>query len=228
MVFKKLVLRKAFSRKKSFRRKRKMRSTAIPQGMTLIGFPRIMKMKHRYSEVISSSATSGAINNQNFACNGMFDPNIGGAGHQPLAFNQMEVLYDHYTVIGSVIKIKVIAQAATDEPIIMGLYKDDDSSILTNINSLLEQGQGATRFLGPATDRVTTLTSKWSAKKTFGGSIMGQENLKGTGASNPVDLTHYMFWFRSANAAATVQITLQVTIDYIAVWTEKKSLAFST
>ncbi len=225
--FKRLVLRKSV-KKRSFKRKRRMRSVAIPQGMTNIGFPNTFKMKHRYSEIISSSASTGSINSQNFACNGMFDPNIGGAGHQPLAFNQMEVLYDHYTVIGSVIKIKVITQAATDEPIIMGLYKDDDTTILTNINSLLEQGQGATRFLGPATDKVTTLTSKWSAKKTFGGSVMGQENLKGSASSNPVDLTHYMFWYRAADAAATVQLTFQVTIDYIAVWTEKKSLAYST
>lgn len=198
--------------------------TSVPVGL---GFPKRMVMTHKYCEFVEVTSTLGVIQKKQISCNGMYQPDAGG--HKPMYFNQMIALYDHYTVIGSKVKITAIPKAANEDAVFVGIYKDDDSttSNITGISVLNENTSGTVRLLAPNANNPVRFSKKWSAKKTFGGSILGNDNLQGNASGNPTEQTFYTLAVQTATAAdATVIFNIEVT--YIAVWDELKELASSS
>lgn len=194
-----------------------------------LGFPKRILMTHRYCESVALTSTAGVINKYQFSCNGMYDPNITSTGHQPYYFDEMTNLYNHYTVIGSKIKVTVTPASANTTGTYVGIYKDDDATTtnISDITVLAEQSQKAIRaFNVGATDPVF-LVSKWSAKKTFGGSILGNDNLQGSVSANPAEQTNYTLAVQGFSAGANNSVTFLVEITYIAVWDELKTPAQS-
>jgi len=81
-----------------------VRRSRMPQRRNVslgLGFPKIVKMTHRYSETIRMVSSAGVPQFQRFRANGMYDPNQTAGGHQPLFYDQMSVLYNHWKVIGA-------------------------------------------------------------------------------------------------------------------------------
>lgn len=63
------------------------------------GFPDRMYMNLVYqSDTIIQSHASGVPAFYQFVLNGLFDPNLTGAGHQPLAYDSVKLLYARYRV----------------------------------------------------------------------------------------------------------------------------------
>lgn len=63
------------------------------------GFPRRLYIAHKYVDLVSVSSTAGVVGSYFFKCNGMFDPNTTGTGHQPMYFDNCGAIYNHYTVV---------------------------------------------------------------------------------------------------------------------------------
>jgi len=207
-------------------RKRNLRNkTSVPVGL---GFPKRMVMTHRYTEQVPVTSTLGVIGKYQFSCNGMFDPNITGTGHQPMYFDQMSALYNHYTVIGSKLKITVSPSVTNEDGFYTGCYLDDDTttSNITDITAVSEATSGKIRMFSPNAQVPHVYNRKWSAKKTFGGSVLGNDNLQGTPAGNPSEQTYYTFAIQSFGADTTFA-TLLVEYTFIAVWEELKQVAQS-
>lgn len=193
-----------------------------------LGLPKKVCVTHRYSTAVTLTSTAGVIGVQRFSCNGMFDPDITNVGHQPLYFDQFTALYDHYTVIGSKITVKVAPTASGDEPCQIALFLNDDTTLTpTDVNGVGEQSSGKIKLIAPNSNNVMTLTKKWSAKKTFGGSILGNDNLQGTSAANPTEQTYYDIVLQSVTGGVTTACVLQCFIEYIAIWDELKDIAQS-
>lgn len=197
-------------------------------------FPKQMLMSHSYVQNDTITTTSGVSDYQTYSCNNMYDPDTTGTGHQPLCFDQMALLYNHYTVIGSKIEIKYCGTSGGDS---------NTSTIQTATNMALQihSASGPTitdpilvaennmvklHFLPPG-DYSRTVTSKWSAKKMFGGSILANTNLQGSAGGAPTEQSYWTISFKPVNGSSTIFITLQVKITYIALWRELKSLAAS-
>lgn len=230
MAFRKFTRRKTtrkqrFRRKRRFNRRRQVRSRAmVPVGL---GFPKKMIMTHKYSQTVSLTSTGGIYNNLAFNCNSLFDPDAAVGGHQPLYFDQMAAIYDHYTVIGSKITIKLVSGTSTTDGYATGIFINDDSTpTITSLAHLEEQSTGKYRVVPPAYRGTTFLTSKWSAKKTFGGSVLGNDNLQGSSTSNPSELSVWV-WGLEGLGGATVTVYAQILIEYIAVWDELRDIAQS-
>jgi hypothetical protein len=56
--------------------------------------------KFKYASLFDTSLVAGAISDQVFRSNSLFDPDRTNAGHQPLGFDQIAALYNRYHVYG--------------------------------------------------------------------------------------------------------------------------------
>lgn len=193
------------------------------------GFPKKMQMTHKYSAIVNLIGTAGASGYFQFSCNGMYDPDTGGIGHQPYYFDQMAAIYDHYTVIGSKITAKITPFLSVNEAAVVTVAKNDDTTI-TNSSPLTQaEYSEAKQVLIPANSNSHChyLSSSWSAKKTFGGSILGNDALQGTDSANPSEQTFYTFSIKAADSASTVGMYCIVQVEYTAIWDELKDVAGS-
>ena len=118
-----------------------------------LGFPKSKKVRLRYVQTFSLDAPGSGIATRYFRANGMFDPDASVGGHQPLYFDQYMAGYDHYTVIGSKIKVTPSNASTADiVPVYYGVIIDDDSSnSYTNADQIIESNQGRTfKLAGPS------------------------------------------------------------------------------
>ena len=73
-----------------------------------VGFPKTLKFIHKYCDNVSVSGSAGIPFKYQFSCNGLYDPNITGTGHQPMYFDQVTPIYNQYRVIGA--KARALSQ----------------------------------------------------------------------------------------------------------------------
>lgn len=206
--------------------KRRARSAVWKNNIsTGIGFPKKMCMTHKYHEVVGLTSTTGVVGTYKFQCNGMYDPNTTGTGHQPMYYDQMAAIYNHWTVIGSKIIIKITPTTGSSVPFYITLAQNDDSVATGGIDANAEYGSGRRLLFGASTDSVKTMSNKWSAKKTFGGSVLGNDNLQGSSAGvDPSEKTYWHINLQAADQVSTQSVIIDVLISYIAVWEEPKDI----
>lgn len=223
---------KRTSRKRQRRgtyRKKPSRSISRRFLKSSMGFPRMLKFSHKYVEQIDLSSV-GATATYQYRANGMFDPNITSTGVQPLYFDQLAAIYDHYVVIGSKIKYTIIPKGTVvQEPYqIVTWVNDDTTTHGTNMASIAAQKGSKLRLCqgGVNPDRII-VTNNWSAKKFFGGSILANNALQGTSSADPTEQSVYQINLRSLDGVSTVSVWIYVEIMYVAVWAELKDIAVS-
>jgi len=148
-------------------------------------------------------------------------------------FDQLTALYDHYCVIGAKMTI-TFCQADTAPttsqtriPVTVGVFINDDTTTTPGINGVLENSQMKARCFTLNDGSPKTIRVKWSAKKTFGGSVLGNSNLQGTATVNPAEEQFFTVFVDSAAMLDDTTVFYRVQIDYLAVWTELKDIASS-
>jgi hypothetical protein len=190
-----------------------------------LGFPKQMTMTHKYVETVQMNVGAATgVGSYLFSCNGMYDPNVTSTGHQPMYFDQMSALYDHYVVIGSVCKVKFIpgTAVASNTPMrLVGFINDNNTfASSSNINTLEEASLAKKLTTSPNNNRPLSMTLKWSAKKFFGGSIMANTELQGTAAANPTEQSYFALAALAVDGVSPIDMYVEVEIKYIAVWKE--------
>lgn len=189
------------------------------------GFPRMIKMTHKYAETSAISSAAGVINYQRWSANGMFDPNPAVGGHQPMYFDNLSAVYDHYTVIGSMCKLTFIPTTASPPAGYVGVFIDDDNAMTaTSINEVMEQTTGQFKACAVGNNEPSVFILKWSAKRFFSKDPLANTSLQGTSAANPTEQSYFVA-AAQANGASTCAWTVTAEISYIAVWAEAKEQA---
>lgn len=227
--FKKSRAGKRRSRKRVARRTKRRNPTRNISGTVKmgLGFPKKVIVTHKYTQNFQLASTLGIVGSTNFSCNSLFKPDQTGTGHQPMYRDQYQALYDHYTVIGSKIRIKFCNTATANVSGRFIILQQDDTSLASvNTDALSEASLAKWKMIATGDNNVHTLTKSWSAKKTFGGSILGNDNLQGTASTSPAEQSIYTLAY-AANTAVTQSIDVIVEIDYIAVWDELIELGSS-
>lgn len=190
------------------------------------GFPERMRMKHKYRETIHLTASSGASAPYIYSCNGMYDPNITGTGHQPMFFDNMAALYDHYTVLNSritVVYVPTPQAILTAHNFVVGLL-DTSAWGTTNANYAGENPSATTLICVATSNNEKNIISKyWNAERVFGARALSDSTLRGTPAANPTEQTYFGIMIQDANGIGTAEGDLSITIEYDAVWTEAKA-----
>lgn len=192
-------------------------------------FGRVLKMKMPYYEQqIDLNPGLGGVAWYHFSANGLYDPNVTGTGHQPLGFDQVMPMYDHYTVIGA--KITVTAYNSDSVyPQVIGIKMADDILSTNNLGQVIENGDVVYTTVMPyRTDQgQTTLTRKVGIKKFFKKNISSSE-FSGTVSSNPTEQVYFAIFVANMNPSFdSGSVNLSVRIDYIALFREPKLLGQS-
>lgn len=158
-----------------------------------------------------------------FRANSLYDPDFSGAGHQPMYFDEMSAIYNHWTVIGSKITATFVPREQGDGAAHVGIFCDDDLTVPTTVPELLEQLGTRCNTMGFLGVIPKTVTAKYSAKKEYGGSILANNSLQGSIANNPVEDSYFnVFAFSTNSSGGDFRVDVLVKIDYIAVWREQK------
>ena len=194
--------------------KKKMSKLTLRRSPTLKpGFPKLMNFKHKYNEdfTLFASTSTGIYF---FSCNGMFDPNFSSTGHQPMMFDQMSVLYDHYTVVSSKIKWTVIQE-------------NNDDTTGTALLGAREHTTSQNKVSGSVSTDPLVFYQSWSANKAFGPSPLANNSLQGTPTANPTEQQFYNIVVRAGDQVSAITVRVMVEIEYTAVWAEPKDVAAS-
>lgn len=223
MPFRRRRKSKRYSRKRSFK-KRYAQSAPVPAS-------KLVKLKYVGTRQLNADVST--VSSYVFSANGLYDPDITGLGHQPMGFDQWMTFYDHYTVIGSKITVKALntGAAATDSQVIgITLHDNPVGGASTEIN--MEQATSSWKVLPPmGTANATILRKGFSAKRFFGrpkSAIVNSSDFRGTNAANPTEGSYFIVWAGGLIPTDNPsQTNLLVTIEYTAVFNERKELAQS-
>lgn len=188
------------------------------------GFPKKLKFIHKYVDSLGVQVSAGVQSIRQFSCNGLYDPDITSTGHQPIYFDNLTALYDHYTVFRSTITFRIAliqgggASAA--------LYVDDDTTTAAFAPQAAEQGTGTLNLVPYPTYKPVVLSKTWNAKEYFGGDIFDNDALSGSSAANPLEQSYFTLVLGSFDNLQ-FQYNLTVQIVYEAVWDELKTVGLS-
>lgn len=219
-------------------RKRKNTKVTKKSRLPTLGMPSKKLVRLRYCDEITLNPAMNAFDSILFSANGMYDPYIPAGGHQPLYFDQYMANYDHYTVIGSKIKVTPIpsdSQYSTSAlPGAFGVFLDDDVAFsYTSLAQIVESNQNkgdwrmySNSLTGANTKGKNPSITKYFSAKKFIQNPLADSN-KGTIASNPTDGVFYQVWACSVGANDPVSAQFMVEIEYIALLTEPKFIAQS-
>lgn len=221
--------RQRYKRKQTSRVARKKR---VPRNLVTVsagvGFPRKLKMTHKYSMNVTMNSAATPTHHL-FSANGLYDPDLTGVGHQPSYFDTMATIYRHYTVLTSRIKVTLthVASDTYNLPVRWAVWKNDNGSAgAIGIDTIWETSQVSSRVLAHAATSAQVARMNWSAKKTFGGDILDNDELQGSLATNPAEQTTYVVTIQSLSGNdSTVYATIE--IEYDAIWDELQNLVAS-
>lgn len=214
-------------KKKSYRRKRKFKKKSTGYNIVKTpnaGLPAKFSMKHRYVWTGAiDPAIGGLATNRIFRANGMFDPDTTAGGNQPRFYDQMQALYDHFTVIGSKITVRMINTDTTHAVQCWITTRDSITSYTTPVDNT-ENAHCTSAVLGPkgSSKDQCTLTTKCNPAKFLGlASPMSEFDLRGNAAADPLEQVLYHVGVADLNGSDDpLPVEMYITIDYIAVWTE--------
>jgi len=203
--------------------------------LNILTRPPVVAIKHvarlLYNDNIAISPTGQASTAYVMSANGLYDPNISGAGHQPMGFDQLMTLYEHYTVRQGKITVNFANESATECGFV-GIALFPDSSPETSYYKLVENGLLVRSFIASRvgdSKSAVQLTTPFNIAKINGrpGNITGDELYRGDVASNPTEQTYlHVFAYNPANTN-TMAVRCDILIEYEAVFTEPRKLANS-
>jgi len=195
------------------------------------GPPKQLTMTHKYcSQQLTLTSSAGGLGTHKFSCNGLFNPDITGSpgAHQPMYFDQMSALYDHYCVLSSTIKVTFSTPGA---PLAMsmrlGINVNDNTSHTPLDDGLAEANQSVLTHISAGSLITKQLTSKWNAKDYFGPSVLANTELQGGAGTNPTEQSYYVIFGQSMNGITTSAVLMDVEIKYTCVWKELVDIASS-
>lgn len=222
-------------RKRRFRNRRYRKTTMqVPRGVRT-GLNINPIQRQRYVQYITLTSTTGTIAVNNFAANGMHDPDLTGAGHQPLRWDQMKLFYNHYIVLGSKITVTTVGHitdvAGNMVPAAMGIYLDDSTTNPSTYQQLIEQGRTRYTITNQHTGEAKKKVSNYYSCKKFFNVKDVKDNVTRLGAANsanPSDLAVFNLWLQALDGSSTTSpVQCIVQIDYICLYSEPTDLAQS-
>lgn len=218
--------RKARTRK-GYRRKRYNRLARR------IGIPNFLPAqraaKLRYTSQLTLTSAAGLLTNHQFRANGCYDPDFTSTGHQPYGWDQLTPFYNHYVVAGSRMSVRVVPQ--TDNTAFsgcVGIYLSDDSTVgFTSYTTFVEAKKGTYRLINGGSDKQTTVSCNYSAKKFFN-IVNVKDNIARLGAStvnDPGEIAMFNLWYQAADETSTAtNLTALVTIEFMVLFSEPKDI----
>lgn len=209
------------------RRTKKRRTTRSSQPLVMYRQPIARKLivPMRYCETLTLNPGVGGLMTYNaYAANGIYDPNITGAGHQPMGHDEYATLYKKYRVLSSHITVEFFPEGASGltDNVICVIMVNQDTSLPSSPQTAIENGDSV---YGVATDSDNNgrlkLKNNWSSKR-YSGSIADHQAQMGS--ANPTNLDYFHVGCGSLNGEDPSEVNCLVTISYQVLLTEPNDL----
>lgn len=198
----------------------------VPRGVgrATTGFPKQLRIKHRFVVPFAVTTGAGTVSTIQVSCNGLYEPSTSFGGHQPMYFDTVSAIYNHFTCLSS--KITIHCYGTGTDSSLSGVYIEDDTTRTPTLALAMAEQNSASYGLVPplASGGYKTFTKRWSATEAFGPSTLANDNLQGTSAANPTEMQHYTVFCQHTQASAIVAIQGVLTVEYDTVWDELKNL----
>ena len=220
-----------YKKRRTYRRKKRNFTKSKGSGLNK-SFPLSKKFtfKTRYVDVQQAldAGAGGIAVSHVYNLTSLFDPDFTGIGHQPIGFDQIMPMYDHYTVIGARARLNLI-NTDPDNSQLVALQLKDSTVVTTNLPEIIENGMTRYQLLSPAggSRDTTTMTYNFSSKKFFGKSPMDGDKYQGTQTSSPLEGAFLHVIVDPQTSANVSSVKYTITIEFIAILSEPKQLAQS-
>lgn len=194
--------------------------------------PNTFKTTLRYQEngLTLNPGIAGIVDSHVISCNGLFDPDISGTGHQPLGFDQLMVMYSHYTVIGAKIRI-TFANGDSSNFQTVGSYISAVTTEQSDLRILVENGGCQYKTLSPkgGSRDMCTIVQSINPPKWLGRSKpLAVDELRGSASANPTEQCYFhVFAGEYAQGTDSSAVVANIQVDYVVVFTEPKQLSLS-
>ncbi len=214
--------------KRKYRKRRPIRRRRKRNGnfnKTLLGKSHAATLK--YSDGYSLNAgTPPLVATQVMRCNGIFDPDATGVGHQPRGRDQLQALYDHNTVVGSTITVKFTPAPSATHPLIVGIALKDSSTVEATLNGYLEGRYTSYKVMTLNDHAIVKMN--FSTKKYFNAhNIISNSLFRGSAVADPSEQAFFHIFAGSLNASDPTATDCSVVIKYAVVFNEPKNPAQS-
>lgn len=220
-------------KKRKYSRKRRRRGGYNMIKSTRSPISRSMLTKMRYVTTGQLDPSSSTPSSLLYRANDIYDPEVAVGGHQALGFDQfIGVLYDHFIVLGSRIKVDFISADAgsTTGAVRCGINLSDSNAPVVTYNTIIEQGDCTSGIMTNAGAlSKKTLYKNFSTKKFFNrADVKDCSELRGSSAGSPTEQCYFNVFAEGINPVVNpTALDVQVTIEYIVLLQEPKQLAQS-
>lgn len=203
-----------------------VRRTALPYV-----FPDRYMCKLKYAcEFTLDAEANGGCKVKTFFANLLYDPDTSIGGRQPCGFDQLALFYNHFTVIGS--KIRMIPTFATNAGVVPAYYgvalsatageitgyaADDIFAQSNNTRSGAQHG-----ILNAIQTSYKGRTMTFSLKKFFNEHSIDDDQYQCTASANPTEGAYFDCWACPIAGNDPATLNFIVTIEYIVVCHEPK------
>ena len=229
-----MPFKRSYTRRKRTRRTYKKRYARRTRHVKL-GFPSSRVVKLRFVQQFKLDATADIAAVKGFRANGPYDPQLAAGGLQPLGYDQWTAFYDHYVVLGSMIKVMAWSTSSGSETgsgLMGSLLSDTTSTPTLTHTNILEQGKCRYKPYTTATGSkaATTSYNKFSCKKFFGlKDVRDNRGLVGAGfGTTPTEeAIFWVFCLSSQTGLDPTPTAFTIQIDYIIMFSEPKLIAAS-
>jgi len=223
-------------KRKSNRRRRRKRQKTNPIGTVAVIrkahiplFPLRKWVRMYYYETLGLiTGALGVAGSFTYSANGAYDPDVTGIGHQPIGFDQMMAVYEHFFITKC--RMVVTFNNTKGTPCSVGIYATPDGVNISSPEQLVENGLVVMTTLNPMGEFGCIKTLNYSidvAKINGRRSVLGENDYRGSAAANPVEQTYFnvCVWSPFAAVNAEAQYTMELVYD---VWfTEPRKLTTS-
>lgn len=164
-----------------------------------------------------------------FSLNSLFDPDFTGAGHQPRGYDQLMLMYDHYTVINCKVRIDAHNNEANRGAYIIATVRDSGTTS-NNFTDYTESLNSQWKILGVeasgSADKNIMLNI--NPNEFLGRShSLADPDLKGGATSSPIEQAFLHVSGMGIDQFTACSINVMVTLEYTVILTEPKQPAQS-
>lgn len=216
----------AKGKRKYTKKQRKNYNTMVLGQTPSLPLGNSFKWRTRYVSFNNINPTIGGIMSTHvFSLNGLYDPDITSTGKQPIGFDQMMTMYNHYTVLGAKAKVTFTNTDTSYSQICLLQVKDSDSNSL-NYQQQIENGLTNYKVAGVAGSgaEIVTLHQKVGMSRFFGKIVATEHDYRGTTSNNPSEQVYLHVSVVPNASVDSAAVACTVEIDYIALLHEPKEL----
>lgn len=229
-----MTFTKRTTRRRGRKRRYRKRSSRMPASgggtMTRPSGPLGQKFTFRsnyYDSRLLDPTITGALSHV-YSLNNLFDPDTTGTGHQPLGYDQLMLMYDHYTVIGARARVTFTNLDPTYSQV-ASLHLQDNNTTTTSITTILENGMNKYVHLSPSggSGSSKTITIGCNVSKFFGRKVLQGDKFHGTITTGPSDQVYLHVTAASVQGVDAGAVSCTIMIQYVAIFSEPHQLAIS-